>query len=125
MVAGLEGKAVPYGVVMMDDAHSSFEGQKHTFLHELGHALSIGWADDKGPGHVAECYSGEFCQEGSLVGLKVGGGNDPTPENIAGQDQVWSIMSGSQAERSAGNYLAYSIEEMSTADIEDVPSRDD
>ena len=100
-------------------------------MHELGHALSIGWLDDKGDGHIAECYSGSDCVEGSIVGVKlVGGGDDETPEyiDIIGGERTaeWSLMTdGSDAEMLSHERLLYSIEEILTADTEDIPSRDD
>lgn len=46
----------------------------------MGRALGAGWFDDKGPGKIAECYSGADCHGISLVGITVGKGGDITPE---------------------------------------------
>lgn len=100
---------------------------KSTTRHELGHGLSIGWADDKGaPGlpHVAECYSGQDC-----VGqMGVGGGRDETLERVLlpGQSrpvEVWSIMSRTDQPDAIGRLrFLFSIEELSTVDFEDIPA---
>ncbi|WP_008527821.1 hypothetical protein [Halorhabdus tiamatea] len=96
-------------------------------MHELGHALSIGWLHDKGDGHIAECYSGSDCVNGSIAGVKlVGGGEDETPEYISGFDEPeWSIMTDGYSAAMMGRRLAYSIEELTTVDLKDVPSIDD
>jgi hypothetical protein len=69
-----------YGsVILADQSELSAVGTlKSTTMHELGHGLGVGWPNDKGPGHIAECYSGDFC-----VGqFGVGGGDDETPETV-------------------------------------------
>lgn len=58
-------------------------------MHELGHALSIGWANDKRPGHVLECYFGQDCIEQGVstpvlnIGIDVGGGSNESPEFVS------------------------------------------
>lgn len=100
-------------------------------MHELDHALSIGWADDKGPGHIAECYSGQRCVEGSIVGqIGVGGGMDETPEFLVPPGsgpslKVWSIMALTNDPLPMnGPRFAFSLEELSTVDFTDIPSTD-
>jgi len=96
-------------------------------MHELGHGLGVGWLDDKGPGHIAECYSGDFC-----VGqFGVGGGDDETPEEVVfpnsqNPDSVWSIMAPTDRPDSlGGDRFVFSIEELLTVDFESIPSTDD
>jgi len=130
-VAALETTGrVPYGTVVFDNETSSFSEAKKLLMHELGHALSIGWLDDKGDGHIAECYSGSDCVKGSIAGVKlVGGGEDETPEYVTSLTPTradWSIMTdGYDAEMLSHERLLYSIEELLTVDTEEVPSRDD
>ncbi|QLH81747.1 hypothetical protein [Halosimplex pelagicum] len=119
----------PYGSVILADQPelSDAETLKSTTMHELGHGLGIGWLDDKGPGHIAECYSGDFC-----VGqFGVGGGDDETPERIeipgrGIQTAEWSIM-GETGDPIGSPFetYRYSIEELLTIDFNDVPSTDD
>ena len=95
-------------------------------MHELGHSLGVSWLDDKGPGHIAECYSGDFC-----VGqFGVGGGNDETPERIeipgsSTQTAEWNIMgeTGDPIGSPSETYR-YSIEELLTIDFDEIPSTD-
>ncbi len=47
-------------------------------MSELGRGLGAGWLDDKGSGHIAECYSGDFC----AGQFGVGGGDDETSETV-------------------------------------------
>ncbi|QPV64146.1 hypothetical protein I7X12_05850 [Halosimplex litoreum] len=96
-------------------------------MYELGHGLGIGWLDDKGSGHIAECYSGSFC-----VGqFGVGGGNDETREEVVfpnsqNPDSVWSIMAPTGRPDSLdGDRFVFSIEELFTVDFEDIPSKND
>jgi len=93
-------------------------------MHEIGHALSAGWIDDKEfvyIDHARECYSGESC---------VLRGADSTPENVNEGDS-WSRMS-----RTGFSYalvrpksnqprFAFSIEEASTIDLENLPKVND
>jgi len=117
---------VPYGAVVMDTATLTHDATLQTLLHEVGHGLSIGWLDDKGPGHVDECYSGSRCVGRSIAGIDVGGGTDETPEEVGVGRTDWSIMTdGTTMEDFGNNRFAFSIEEISTVDIEDVPSRND
>ncbi|MFC7139757.1 hypothetical protein ACFQMA_07880 [Halosimplex aquaticum] len=119
----------PYGsVILADQPELSDVGTlKSTTMHELGHGLGIGWLDDKGSGHIAECYSGDFC-----VGqFGVGGGDDETPERIeipgrGIQTAEWSIM-GETGDPIGSPFetYRYSIEELLTIDFNDVPSTDD
>jgi len=86
------------------------------------HPLGVGWLDDKGPGHIAECYSGEDC-----VGkFGVGDGNDKTVETVVilgSTTQVWSIMARTRGPIASNEKMyRYSIEELLTIDFEDVPS---
>ena len=88
------------------------------------HPLGVGWVDDKGPGHIAECYSGSFCQGQ----FGVGGGLDKTPEDVtlgSNPQNDWSIMAPTNDPVPLVNTMyGYSIEELLTIDFEDVPSID-
>ena len=120
--------SVPYGVVMMENKVVGFDDNKRVLIHEMGHVLGAGWADDKPVGiipQIAECYTGESCVPGE--NSPVIGGTDPTNETliIGGDPSVdWGIMSigGIYIE---DNRLVFSIEEAATADADDLPSRDD
>lgn len=120
---------MPYGVVIMEEDTRGFNGTKKVLMHEMGHAVGAGWRDDKGPGHVAECYSGVDCQGTSRVGISVGLGEDPTSEYISsprgGRTGTWSIMTKGFSAELFGRRLAFSLEEVSTIDTSDIPSRDD
>jgi len=104
-------------------------------MHELSHALSIGWNDDKdaaGFEAVGECYSGQDCVGPFDVGpFRFVGGNDQTPENVVlpsdtTSSQVWSIMARTNEPAPLnGNRFAFSIEELSTVDFEDIPATDE
>lgn len=86
-----------------------------TQIHEVGHSLKTGEADDSDDAVAIirsedEIYSGE--------------GEDPTPENatISGQDRIrWSIMTSGWnppivGQPMNGRYFVYSIEEVVTVD---------
>lgn len=84
----------------------------------MGHAYSIGWADDQ-LATVGECYSGSFC-----AGPRYFVSEDQTPEEAQGST-TWSLMTAGTATFIVADHFAYSIEELSTIDNEDIPSRDD
>lgn len=130
-----------FGVMIGTDEMSTDELQSVT-LHEIGHALGAGWADDdmlkleyhSGSLDVSfapvpyglEAYSGDV--DGSRIGV------DGTPEYVhpssGGKVRVtWSIMKWGIAinvSRSGMNIPLYpfSIEELSTIDIKHIPSKD-
>jgi len=102
-------------------------------MHEIGHALSIGWADDAPlPGigsvhgeHAYEVYSGND-------GSSIAGGVDETPEYLAVDGPVardhQSIMARGYAVNPRGAEtetprLVFSIQELSTVDLNQIPSR--
>ncbi len=118
---------VPYGAVVFDEETSTFGEDQKVLLHELGHGWGAGWLDDKGAGNIAECYSGVDCVEGSIIGVTfVGGGQDETPEDVNLGSLDWSIMTrGDWARIFSHGRLSFSIEEISTIDTTDVPSRHD
>ena len=105
-------------------------GFQSVMMHELGHALGVGWVDDTaisiplvGDGLIPkgyEVYSGDI--DGDAFEP------DETPERAVGPSPEWSIMRSGTADNLAATAspqprLAYSIEELSTIDFEDVPSR--
>jgi len=101
-------------------------------LPDIGHALSIGWANDAPIPYVSsisgeqayEVYSGS--DESTLAG-----GVDETPEYLSiytptGEDHH-SIMARGEGENVGGAStetprLVFSIEELSTVDVDHVPS---
>lgn len=104
-------------------------------MHELGHALSIGWADDAPIPYIGslsgdqayEVYSGNDNSD-------ITGGVDETPEsgvvNGPPASDDWSIMARGPADDAGGvtaetPRLIFSIEELSTVDTESVPSVSD
>ncbi|ERJ06257.1 hypothetical protein HLRTI_001736 [Halorhabdus tiamatea SARL4B] len=108
-------------------------------MHELGHAVSIGWADDA-PIPTIGGLVGEHAYEvysGNLGHPEWAGGIDPTPENVSLPNPTptptypwWSVMKRGEAFDSGriGHpdqfpLLHFSIEELSTVDFEEIPSR--
>ena len=114
-------ESVPYGITMMGDWFTDVDPTKATLMHEVGHALSIGYLDDRDKYHifpnVVECYSGQDCVEDGTY--------DSTPEEIIlpnrGATDVWSIMAGSP-KSIRNSRFAFSIEEVATVDVEDIPT---
>ena len=106
----------------MDRFESSPYGTKIAYvaaltqMHEAGHAMNIGRADDRfnlGNHNTykrnGEVYSGELISDDGI--------KDRTPEEVRGLDD-WSIMAGGFANADTspmeGHYFAFSIEELST-----------
>jgi len=113
----------------------TYQGLQSVGMHELGHALSIGWADDRpipilgsGVGEQAfEVYSGN-------TNPTITGGIDATPERVIVNppttDRGWSVMSRGTADQlpttgTISPRLGFSIEEVSTVDFEEIPSISD
>jgi len=130
-----------FGIMIARDEFrpGDFQRLQSVGMHELGHALSIGWRDDApipGLGAIVgqnayEVYSGNTDPD-------LTGGVDETPERInirtsPNPIQEWSVMRSGTARdiRSFTPYspnaptLLFGIEEMSTVDFEDIPSRSD
>jgi hypothetical protein len=104
-------------------------GFQSVTMHELGHALGVGWADDTAL--PIPLVGNEIAAKGFEVYSNdedgVGFGSDETIERIPGLALDWSIMGlGSAEDTGAGPrpVLAYSIEELSTIDFENIPSKD-
>jgi hypothetical protein len=130
-----------FGIMVARDRFTSnqFQGLQSVGMHELGHALSIGWRDDAPlphdqAGQVAtkayEVYSGNRDRPNLTGGL------DPTQESIStgtGEIREWSIMKAGTAWNSETNtktsanfpVLLFSIEELSTADFNHIPSKEE
>jgi hypothetical protein len=130
-----------FGIMIARDrfAKDQFQGLQSVGMHELGHALSIGWRDDAPLPHdqaeqvaskAYEVYSGNR-NEPNLTG-----GLDPTPEGILtnhNQFHEWSIMregtakNSSQFTATSADFpvLLFSIEELSTADFKHIPSKEE
>ena len=108
------------------------EGLQSLTMHETGHALGVGWADDTaisiplvGDGLIPKGYEVYSNDEDDEDGD--GFESDETIERIPGLELDWSIMGlGSAEDTGAGlrPVLAYSIEELSTIDFENIPSKD-
>ncbi|RBI61817.1 hypothetical protein DMJ13_14125 [halophilic archaeon] len=127
-----------FGVTIGRDTFSpnQFQDLQSVGMHELGHALSVGWRDDTNPpftfGDVAAPKAYEV-YSGNRDDPDVAGGLDPTPETVAlgGHDREWSVMKSGTADdstRYTGTsakfpVLLFSIEELSTVDFEHVPSK--
>lgn len=121
MAALEESGQVPYGVVMLNDESPGFTRTKAVFIHEMGHAIGAGYADDEFA-TLGECYSGGDCAAKG-VDVQV----DQTPEQIrlrGGISTRWSIMFQSGTPRQKERF-AFSIEEISTVDFNDIPSKDE
>ena len=83
-----------------------------------GHDLDAGYADGQASGY-GECYSGGRCYGPGL-------GTDQTPEEVAGNPEGrWPVMGDAEYMNSGNSRTAFSIEELSTIDFEDIPSVDD
>ena len=128
-----------FGVMVAADSigSSNFGRMQSIAMHEVGHALGAGWADDTpieipgtGLGVVPkgmEVYSGDIVDPRFEA--------DVTPEFIEiGPDEEpeWSVMSrdimdarGFSGTNAAYPVFVFSIEELSTVDFQSVPSRDD
>ncbi|QLH81751.1 hypothetical protein HZS54_08975 [Halosimplex pelagicum] len=120
MITALETNpafGVPYGAVIFTDSTGGTSDTYAVLMEEIGHTLGAGYADDK-VGKIAECYSGGDC-----YGIGIGGGTDQTPEQIrfgkTASDE-WSVMATSP--RSIDGFYAFSVEEISTIDTDDIPS---
>jgi len=88
-----------------------------TAVHEVGHLFDAGFNDETGP--MGEVYSGDS-SDGTLEFIELPSGSSP---------RTWSVMaSGWQqfygSNPMNGNYVAFSVEELFTVDLEDVDSRD-
>ena len=85
---------------------------------ELVNGLGAGYADDQAF-QVGECYSGGRC-------YGPGPGTDQTPEAVDGNpDGTWPVMGDAEYIDYSESRTAFSIEELSTIDFEDIPSVDD
>ena len=124
-----------FGIMVAVDRFgaSDTEGLQSVTMHETGHALGVGWADDTalpiplvGDGLIPkgyEVYSGDI--DGDAFEP------DETPEEliISGRTEPeWSVMmSGTAVEFGSSTAslprFAYSLEELSTIDFDNIPSR--
>ena len=117
-VAAIERTGLnPHGAVLFAE-ESSGPNQNHRILmEEIGHGLSVGWADDQAV-RVGECYSGGRC-------YGPGPGTDQTPEAVeVDTNGEWSVMAG-RPKTFGSSRTAFSIEELMTVDMADIPSVDD
>jgi hypothetical protein len=114
--------------MMGNDSIPTYKGLMSVLMHEMGHALSIGWLDDDPipvlnyPQHGLEAYSGDIT--GRQIGV------DETPEFPARRtDPIWSLMRfGTADDYSAASNptyrFPYSIEELLTTDLKHIPSKE-
>ena len=118
-VAAIERTGLnPHGAVLFAGALSSPSQNHKVLMEEIGHGLSVGWADDQAV-RVGECYSGGTC-------YGPGPGTDQTPEAVAGNPEgQWPVMGEAKYIGHRTSRTAFSIEELSTIDLEDIPSVDD
>jgi len=80
--------------------------------------MEAGYADDQAF-QVGECYSGGTC-------YGPGPGSDQTPEFTSEfSTDEWSVMGDADYASYSQVRTAFSIEELSTVDFEDIPSVDD
>lgn len=129
-----------FGVFIGRDEYRTgdFAGLQSVTMHELGHALSVGWADGAPLRFLSrdvpvvgtrayEVYSG-------TDNPNKAGGEDLTPEAIeigGTKETEWSIMMSGTAEDARGistptsdiPVFLFSLEEVSTTDTEKVPSK--
>jgi hypothetical protein len=97
-------------------------------MHEIGHALSVGWADDKPIPTLPDQIGPKAFEVYSGIETDDAGGIDESPEPIESGEQEWSIMMSGRATRFDGGQsphpiLVLSLEEIATIDLEDVPSK--
>jgi hypothetical protein len=124
-----------FGIMVARDEYSpsQFQGMQSVAMHELGHALSIGWNDDA-PIPFLGALTGEHAYEvySGSTDSDLAGGVDPTPEYIPERPGPrWSLMSPQSGWPLNGSIQGhpqipvyfFSIEELSTADHEDIPSK--
>jgi hypothetical protein len=132
-----------------------FQRLQSVGMHELGHALSIGWRDDTKPPFEEKIPSdappavrkvaSELAEEapksyevysGNRNEPSLAGGLDPTPETIRINNNEygkWSIMMAGTARNSEKftnttadfPMLLFSIEELSTTDFKHIPSKEE
>jgi len=129
------GGIVPYGAVVFDGRIGSTQNVAGTTMHEIGHGLGIGYADDKDG--LYECYSEQTCVEQSIADVvSLGGGEDSAVETVdlspnspGGIDTIWSIMTETGDENTLNgfndNRMAFSMEELLTIDFEEIPAAND
>jgi len=130
-----------FGIMIARDEFrpGDFQRLQSVGMHELGHALSIGWRDDA-PIPRLGAIVGQNAYEvysGNRNNPSLAGGLDSTPENlrVSGTRQTtrWSVMRAGTAPRQSryininpkAPILPFSVEELSTVDFEDIPSKSD
>lgn len=128
-----------FGIMVARDSFTSHDYRQlqSVAMHELGHALSIGWRDDTEPPHDLAGVAAPNAYEvysGNQKRPNLTGGLDPTLENVSiNGDKVagWTIMKRGYAPnsktftRTSADFpvLLLSIEELSTADFKHIPSK--
>ena len=111
---------------------SDTEGLQSVTMHETGHALGVGWADDTaisiplvGDGLIPKGYEVYSNDEDDEDGD--GFESDETIEDLPGLIDRWNIMGLGDAEDVGTGpmpLLEYSIEELSTIEFDTVPLKD-
>jgi hypothetical protein len=119
-----------FGIMVAADRFgvSDTEGLQSVTMHETGHALGVGWADDT---PITFLGLDEFIPKGFEVYSNDEDGDgfesDETIEDLPGLIDRWSIMGLGDAEDVGTGpmpLLAYSIEELSTIEFDTIPSKD-
>jgi hypothetical protein len=120
-----------FGIMVAADRYgaSDTEGLQSVTMHETGHALGVGWADDTaisiplvGDGLIPKGYE-VYSNDEDGDGFE----SDETIEDLPGLIDRWSIMGLGDAEDVGTGpmpLLAYSIEELSTIEFDTIPSKD-
>lgn len=119
-------KGLGFGAVIFTNDHTSGPTKTYlqkTMMHELGHLLGVGRADDSDQYVVFpdEIYSGRIVPNDVTS-------SDPTIEYIrlrGNLEREWSVMSGGwnnpiNKQPMDGVYVPYSIEELSTINFENI-----
>lgn len=88
-----------------------------TAVHEVGHLFDAGFNDETGP--MGEVYSGDS-SDGTTEEIKLPSGR--TTDTWSTMSSGWQNAHGDTPMN--GNYVAFSIEELFTVDLESVDSRD-
>jgi len=88
-----------------------------TAVHEVGHLFDAGFNDETGP--MGEVYSGDS-SDGTTEEIKLPSGR--TTDTWSTMSSGWQNAYGDTPMN--GNYVAFSIEELFTVDLESVDSRD-
>jgi hypothetical protein len=109
-----------YGIELFANKNGSDNSHRPP-VEEIGHTLSADLFYEKSLGHIAECYSGDFC-----VGqFGVGGGDDETPETVDLAPNNPNMSTTGSPNTVVTVHYGFSLEELMTIDFRDIPSTND